>query len=114
MFSIRSNWKGNFALMTDGLSNTLMMMEVRAGLTRHLGALTRNFQGSRTGLRINSPSTNRNGDSWNLNHGAGSYHPGGAMFVLGDASVRFLPETMDFLVYNQVGNKADGTVFELP
>lgn len=114
MFSIRSNWMGNFAQTTDGLSNTLMMMEVRAGLTRHLGALTRNFQGSRTGLRINSPSTNENGESWTRNHGAGSYHPGGAMFAIGDASVRFLPETMDFRVYNQIGHKSDGTVVEIP
>jgi hypothetical protein len=29
----------------------------------------------------------------------GSQHPGGAQFALGDASVRFIPQTIDLLIY---------------
>lgn len=114
MFSARARFNSNFAAVTDGLSNTIMYMEIRSGLTRHLGALTRNFQGSRTGLRINSPATNQGGDDWTKNHGAGSYHPGGALFTMGDASVQFLSNTTDYQLYNNLGNKRDGNPIQLP
>ncbi|UUO09275.1 DUF1559 domain-containing protein [Blastopirellula sp. J2-11] len=37
----------------------------------------------------------------------GSFHPGGAMFVLGDASVHFLSETMDTTTYQNLGIRND-------
>ncbi|QDU78276.1 Type II secretion system protein G precursor [Bremerella volcania] len=38
----------------------------------------------------------------------GSRHPGGCMFTLGDASVRFFSENMDLAVYRSMGRRADG------
>src|SRR5690606_7045820 len=35
----------------------------------------------------------------------GSYHPGGAMFVFCDGSVRFLPETIDIETYRGMGSR---------
>ena len=35
-------------------------------------------------------------------------HPGGAHFVMGDASVHFLPDSIDPFVYAWLGGKADG------
>lgn len=35
----------------------------------------------------------------------GSYHPGGAHFCLGDASVRFLSETIDIRIYQSLGSR---------
>lgn len=37
-----------------------------------------------------------------------SFHPGGANFSLGDGSVKFLTETMDIRVLQQLGHRADG------
>jgi prepilin-type N-terminal cleavage/methylation domain-containing protein len=35
----------------------------------------------------------------------GSYHPGGAQFTLGDASVQFISETVDLTVYRALGTR---------
>jgi len=40
--------------------------------------------------------------------GFSSSHPGGANFLLGDGSGRFLSETIDIPTYQQLGHRADG------
>jgi len=40
--------------------------------------------------------------------GFNSHHTGGAQFLLGDGSVRFLSENIDDQVYENLGNRADG------
>lgn len=47
------------------------------------------------------------------NHGGqqrvyGSWHPGGANFLMADGSVHFLSENMDLNVYRSLGKRADG------
>jgi prepilin-type N-terminal cleavage/methylation domain-containing protein len=37
-----------------------------------------------------------------------SFHPGGAMFTLGDASVRFVPYTINQALYQALGSRAGG------
>jgi len=39
--------------------------------------------------------------------GFGSYHPGGANFLLGDGSVHFLSENMSMQIYQLLGHRAD-------
>ena len=44
----------------------------------------------------------------------GSYHPGGAQFTLGDASVRFIPETINANVYMAMGGRNEGVPVQAP
>jgi prepilin-type N-terminal cleavage/methylation domain-containing protein/prepilin-type processing-associated H-X9-DG protein len=44
----------------------------------------------------------------------GSQHPGGAQFLLGDGSVRFLSETIDTTLYARLGNIRDGNPVQIP
>jgi prepilin-type N-terminal cleavage/methylation domain-containing protein/prepilin-type processing-associated H-X9-DG protein len=39
-----------------------------------------------------------------------SFHPGGANFVMADGSVRFLKQTIDLRVYNELASRAGGEV----
>jgi prepilin-type processing-associated H-X9-DG protein len=45
--------------------------------------------------------------TWSL---AGSMHPGGCHFALGDGSVRFVSETTPFAVLTQMSTISEGTV----
>ena len=40
----------------------------------------------------------------------GSYHTGGAMFSIGDGSVRFIPESIDLTIYQALATRAGGEV----
>jgi hypothetical protein len=46
--------------------------------------------------------------------GAGSHHPGGASFAMGDGAVVFLSDSTDFMVYNYLGTRNDGKSARLP
>jgi prepilin-type N-terminal cleavage/methylation domain-containing protein len=61
-------------------------------------------------LRFNDPSAH--GRLMELSFG--SYHPGGAMFTLSDGSVRFIPETIDFAVYQAQFSRNGGEPLSLP
>jgi hypothetical protein len=47
-------------------------------------------------------------DNWSAALGFKSRHAGGAQFVMGDASVHFLQDSIDMRIYNRLGGKADG------
>ena len=46
--------------------------------------------------------------------GFGSYHPSVANFLLGDGSVRAIAEVIDTQVYQQMGHREDGKLFQDP
>ncbi|MEW4454006.1 DUF1559 domain-containing protein [Bremerella sp. JC817] len=88
------------------------------------------FTGVTTVLPPNSPScANDNwGDQWGL-FSASSFHPGGAMVLMIDASVHFIPETIDtgdltlaevtsgpsrYGVWGNLGSKSGGETTSLP
>lgn len=69
--------------------------------------------------RTNPPSYASSGTSLNyepyfdysnprINWGPSSFHPGGAMHTLGDGSVHFLSETIDWHVYVSLSTRAGG------
>ena len=50
--------------------------------------------------------------NWNTEAGFKSSHPGGAQFLFGDGSVHMLTEDIDYMTYQHLGGKADGSAFE--
>ena len=108
MFGGRSIFTCKFADVLDGLSNTIMLCERKPEYSTHYGALSANIQGCWTGAAINSKWQDHvAGDNWHWNGGAGSYHPGGALFAIGDGSVSFLTDSIDFRLYNYLGDRRD-------
>jgi hypothetical protein len=103
----------------DGPSHTIFMGEVRTGCSLHaaegwffthsgngiISTLTPiNFDSCRQQSGLDCKSW----DAWGSELGFKSAHPGGAHFVMGDASVHFLPDAIDPYVYNALGGKAEG------
>ncbi len=105
-----------FAEVTDGLSNTLMIGETLPYHCIWNCVFCPNFPLSSTSVPMNhmeSDSGTRDG-TWRRVCGFKSSHPGGAQFAMGDASVRFLTETMDYRLFNELGTRADQEPVDLP
>jgi prepilin-type N-terminal cleavage/methylation domain-containing protein len=111
--------------VTDGLSNTIFVGEVRPQCSEHARngwAASNNGNGFCTTLiPINFNSCDDNASSacnrscnWSTELGFRSLHSGGAFFALGDGSVRFVPQTIDHTAYQYLGAKADGHVASVP
>ena len=105
--------------VTDGLSKTIFFGEVRPNCSEHARngwAASNNGNGYCTTLipinfdtcNDSSPDPCHRSCNWNTEVGFKSLHPGGAQFLLGDGSVRFLPEDMDHQAYQYLGAKSDG------
>jgi len=110
--------------ITDGLSKTIFVGEVRVGCSEHAQAgwaWTNNGSGyCSTLIPINydtcnefAPDPCHRPKSWNTAVGFKSAHSGGAQFLFGDGSVHFLNETIDMQTYQYLGAKADGHVISL-
>ena len=111
--------------VTDGLSNTIFFGEVRPQCSEHARngwATSNNGNGYCTTLvPINfdtcddsSPDPCHQSRNWNTEVGFKSPHAGGANFLLGDGSVRFIGEDLDHKLYQMLGGKQDGGVVTLP
>ncbi|RCS44779.1 DUF1559 domain-containing protein [Bremerella cremea] len=116
--------KTRFADVKDGLSNTIVVSEVPDSGGDTMGHFSSGcdrravFSGGADG---NPPSEMTeyliaaegndpiNGGS---EEAAGSWHPGGANFCMGDGSVRFLSENMDMKTYQGVSTRAGGEVLK--
>lgn len=113
MFGIRNVFTCRFQDVTDGLSNTIMLCEKKPELCELSGLLDWNFPAVFTGLKINTSlmrdNVNTSADlCWATNTGMASHHVGGAHAALGDGSVRFISQNIDFSLYNYLGNRFDG------
>ena len=110
--------------ITDGLSKTIFMGEVRVPCSVHAQAgwaFTNNGNGYCTTLiPINydtctdtAPDPCHRSCTWNTDVGFKSAHPGGAQFLFGDGSVRLLQDAIDLQMYQYLGAKADGQIIPL-
>ena len=104
-----------FAEVTDGLSNTIMNGET---LPRHCifnSLVAVNFNVYPTNIPLNTMEDDRGaGGLWYRTCGFKSLHPGGANFVMGDASVHFFSQAIDFRLYNNLGTRAGAEVVVVP
>lgn len=115
-------WSARMKDITDGLSNTIAMGEVRPQCEMHLrdGWMGINSVYTGTGVAINyntcegAPGTgsgcNQHTGQWGASQGFKSRHAGGAQFLLCDGSVHFLAETLDMITYQGLGDRRDGQV----
>ena len=117
-----------FADITDGTSNTIMVGEILPACHDHTGGWW-HFNGmanahASTSVPINTMTTctapyARQAppfptctakSNWNLSWGFRSSHVGGCHFLLGDGSVRFISENLDYNTYQRLGSRGDGKV----
>jgi prepilin-type N-terminal cleavage/methylation domain-containing protein/prepilin-type processing-associated H-X9-DG protein len=126
MFFMNSSVR--IADVTDGTTNTFLVAEVQDELkgapnsNRMRGSDRRyNFSGNSdgnpptdiseylVGMESNDPinANTRDASGFFNNTGeyAGSYHPGGAQFCMGDGSVRFVGETINMTIYQGLSTR---------
>ena len=127
--------KVNMAMVTDGLSNTILVGEQNAGKNDFIrwvgtwyGDYWASFDGganaSTTIIPINYPIDasseqwcDRPAESvwnWSVSWGFKSNHPGGVNFVFADGSVHFINQSVDHRTYQLLGCRNDGQVVTLP
>jgi prepilin-type N-terminal cleavage/methylation domain-containing protein len=111
------------AQITDGTSQTIFVGEVRPACSDHArnGWIASN-NGSgycSTIIPINYDSCEEEGAdfcrrpcNWNTESGFKSRHSGGAFFLFGDDSVRFLDESIEMMLYQRLGSKSGGEIID--
>lgn len=109
--------------VTDGLTHTMFVAETREEeYMVWLDGRTASMVASRYD-RTNPPSYATTGTSLNyepyfdysnprINWGPSSFHPGGAMHMMGDGSIHFITETIDWQVYVALSTRAGGEAIE--
>ena len=106
----------HFSEVTDGLSSTLMLGETLPSQCTYNGAYNMNFPIAGTTIPINIFEETIEGQDtlWYRGCGYKSLHPGGANFAMGDGSIHFFSETIDYRVYNYLGSRAGGEIANVP
>lgn len=110
-----------FRTCTDGLTHTLLVGESLPVYSSHRMYFNSVFNAATTNAYINwhkdatiinlCPKTTDRRTNDQCHGFLGGYlseHSGGANVAFGDASVAFLSEDIDYIVYQYLGNKADG------
>ena len=115
-----------FAHISDGLSNTIFLGEVRPACSDHHA---NGWHRSNNGNGLTGTLAPINFDTchpawwndkchaqcnWNNELGFRSLHSGGSFFAMGDGSVQFLTQNIDMWTYQYLGAKADGNAVQWP
>lgn len=113
-----------FKQVSDGLSNTIMLGETIPSHWYHNSLWGQNFPLTSThipfgalnqidGDPLNPECTVSAPCFWRTS-GYKSNHPGGAHLVMGDASVHFVSDSIDYYLYNALGTRAGDDNASLP
>ena len=104
-----------FAHVHDGLSNTLMLGETVPSQCVYIGAYSVNFPIAGTTIPMNTFEVcDKAGGIHYRACGFKSFHPGGVQFVMGDGSVHFFSDSLDYRLYNELGTRAGEESVSLP
>jgi len=100
----------------DGTTNTIMVGETIPKHCTFNGAYNHNFPLAGTTIPLNTMETSPDGVNsyWWTACGFKSRHAGGANFCMGDGSVRFFSESIDYRLYNELGSRAGGETASVP
>jgi prepilin-type N-terminal cleavage/methylation domain-containing protein len=108
----------SFEEVSDGLSNTFMVGETLPGQSVYNCIHCHNNCVYPTHTPLNMPADDKGvGGSDGISRpaqGFRSLHPGGAHMAMADASVQFVAESIDYLVWNGLGTRAGAEVAALP
>ncbi|MBA3480583.1 MAG: DUF1559 domain-containing protein [Pirellulales bacterium] len=118
----RSDKKRSFKQVTDGLSNTFLMGETLPDQCQYHAAFGTNFSMAGTAIPLNTIQTCVSPGATDppptgchhLACGFKSTHSGGANFAMADASIHFVSEAIDYVVYNNLGTRAGDEAASLP
>jgi prepilin-type N-terminal cleavage/methylation domain-containing protein len=98
---------------TDGTSNTLLLGEMSWSKYLYWRPWTRGYYFDTRGTllyasrNVKNPINSKFSDPWN-DGSYGSMHPSGAMFSRVDASIHFVPQNIDMLVYRAQASRDGG------
>jgi prepilin-type N-terminal cleavage/methylation domain-containing protein len=119
--SITQNYEVRLTDITDGTSNTLIIGERSVHLPAPKVNSYRSWirgqnGGSGATKNVTYPinSTDYNGSNNFNDISFGSNHPGGCQFTLGDASVRFVTETINLPIYQAASSINSGEMAPIP
>jgi len=119
----RGGFSARFKDVTDGMSNTIFMGEVRPECSDHVGGGNGGWAGPNATWIATTAPINYNTcpgapgygatpcnlmNEWRTDMGFKSRHAGGADFLMGDGTVRFLSENIDYVTYQKLGGRNDG------
>jgi len=107
-----------FRAIIDGLSNTVVVGErstVQLSSAGYIKKGTLWIGGTTNGEYYYNNAIVTSSDYYSINGTAGNFnitsaHPGGALFLLGDGSGRFIAETIEGSTYQDLGAISDGNV----
>lgn len=97
-----------FASVSDGLSNTFFVGEDVPFHNQHSALYYSNGDYASCHYPINNFPNPAQPNNWPLVMSFRSFHAQGANFLLGDGSVKFVRQTVDFTAYRQHCTKAGG------